>query len=318
MSRLDLLPYLRGAPALTALVGVAPTADEVIALARGTVSGPETINYRTHAPDAHGLFAPDIFGPFRDDKEQLPHSTDDTPTPPLPFGRISLAAPVLHPILVRTSIDAVAARAGLTPEDITALADRADSHPMEATAALAESCPELVIVQLPVLAASLRPMVRAPGSSDGETRWLTSELNDHYRRVINRSNRCARLAELKAPEVILRNELRMLFDSVDSLFDNAHRDTPIVGVDARPLAALDDLFHTFGGWSSIAELDRRVAADSSALASPLPARLRCAHAVLYAMGVDLRPRATTVSGAGGSTPPTPPTPTGGGPVPVPY
>ena len=91
--------------------------------------------------------------------------------------------------------------------------------------------PEWMILSvLPVLPPDLRPLVPLEGG-----RFATSDLNDLYRRVINRNNRLKRLLELKAPEIIVRNEKRMLLESVDALLDNGRRGRAITGTNKRPL-----------------------------------------------------------------------------------
>ncbi|MFQ5508765.1 MAG: DNA-directed RNA polymerase subunit beta' [Leptospirillia bacterium] len=97
--------------------------------------------------------------------------------------------------------------------------------------------PEWMILNvIPVLPPDLRPLVPLDGG-----RFATSDLNDLYRRVINRNNRLKRLIELKAPQVIIRNEKRMLQESVDALFDNGRRGRAIRGANKRPLKSLSDM-----------------------------------------------------------------------------
>ena len=97
--------------------------------------------------------------------------------------------------------------------------------------------PEWMIMQVvPVIPPDLRPMVQLDGG-----RFATSDLNDLYRRVINRNNRLKRLLELGAPEIIVRNEKRMLQESVDALIDNGRRGRPVTGAGNRPLKSLSDL-----------------------------------------------------------------------------
>ena len=97
--------------------------------------------------------------------------------------------------------------------------------------------PEWMIMEvLPVLPPELRPLVPLDGG-----RFATSDLNDLYRRVINRNNRLKRLLELKAPEIIVRNEKRMLQESVDSLLDNGRRGKAMTGANKRPLKSLADM-----------------------------------------------------------------------------
>ncbi len=94
----------------------------------------------------------------------------------------------------------------------------------------------MVMGVVPVIPPELRPMVQLDGG-----RFATSDLNDLYRRVINRNNRLKRLLELGAPEIIVRNEKRMLQESVDALIDNGRRGRPVTGAGNRPLKSLSDM-----------------------------------------------------------------------------
>ncbi len=94
----------------------------------------------------------------------------------------------------------------------------------------------MVLTVLPVIPPDLRPLVPLDGG-----RFATSDLNDLYRRVINRNNRLKRLQELNAPEIIIRNEKRMLQEAVDVLFDNGRRGRAITGTNKRPLRSLSDM-----------------------------------------------------------------------------
>jgi DNA-directed RNA polymerase subunit beta' len=97
--------------------------------------------------------------------------------------------------------------------------------------------PEWMILNvLPVLPPDLRPLVPLDGG-----RFATSDLNDLYRRVINRNNRLKRLLDLNAPDIIVRNEKRMLQESVDALLDNGRRGRAITGSNKRPLKSLADM-----------------------------------------------------------------------------
>ncbi|MEQ5774866.1 MULTISPECIES: DNA-directed RNA polymerase subunit beta' [unclassified Thalassospira] len=97
--------------------------------------------------------------------------------------------------------------------------------------------PEWMILEvIPVIPPELRPLVPLDGG-----RFATSDLNDLYRRVINRNNRLKRLIELRAPDIIVRNEKRMLQESVDALFDNGRRGRPITGANKRPLKSMSDM-----------------------------------------------------------------------------
>lgn len=94
----------------------------------------------------------------------------------------------------------------------------------------------MVLDCVPVIPPDLRPMVQLDGG-----RFATSDLNDLYRRVINRNNRLKRLLDLGAPEIIVNNEKRMLQEAVDALFDNGRRGRPVTGPGNRPLKSLSDM-----------------------------------------------------------------------------
>jgi DNA-directed RNA polymerase subunit beta' len=94
----------------------------------------------------------------------------------------------------------------------------------------------MIMTVIPVIPPELRPLVPLDGG-----RFATSDLNDLYRRVINRNNRLKRLIELRAPDIIVRNEKRMLQESVDALFDNGRRGRVITGANKRPLKSLSDM-----------------------------------------------------------------------------
>ncbi len=97
--------------------------------------------------------------------------------------------------------------------------------------------PEMMVIDaVPVIPPELRPMVQLDGG-----RFATSDLNDLYRRVINRNNRLKRLLDLGAPEIIVNNEKRMLQEAVDALFDNGRRGRPVTGPGNRPLKSLSDM-----------------------------------------------------------------------------
>jgi DNA-directed RNA polymerase beta' subunit len=107
---------------------------------------------------------------------------------------------------------------------------------MEAFAGSGNKPEWMVLNVLPVLPPELRPLVPLDGG-----RFATSDLNDLYRRVINRNNRLKRLLDLNAPDIIVRNEKRMLQESVDALLDNGRRGRAITGSNKRPLKSLADM-----------------------------------------------------------------------------
>ena len=94
----------------------------------------------------------------------------------------------------------------------------------------------MIMDVIPVIPPDIRPMVQLDGG-----RFATSDLNDLYRRVINRNNRLKRLLELGAPDIIVRNEKRMLQEAVDALIDNGRRGRPVTGPSNRPLKSLSDM-----------------------------------------------------------------------------
>ena len=94
----------------------------------------------------------------------------------------------------------------------------------------------MIMTAIPVIPPDLRPMVQLDGG-----RFATSDLNDLYRRIINRNNRLRRLLELGAPDIIVRNEKRMLQEAVDALLDNGRRGRPVTGPNTRPLKSLSDM-----------------------------------------------------------------------------
>ena len=107
---------------------------------------------------------------------------------------------------------------------------------MEAFAESGSQPAWMILDVVPVIPPELRPLVPLDGG-----RFATSDLNDLYRRVINRNNRLKRLIELRAPDIIVRNEKRMLQESVDALFDNGRRGRAITGANKRPLKSLSDM-----------------------------------------------------------------------------
>ena len=114
--------------------------------------------------------------------------------------------------------------------------------------------PEWMILDVvPVIPPDIRPMVQLDGG-----RFATSDLNDLYRRVINRNNRLKRLLELEAPDIIIRNEKRMLQEAVDALIDNGRRGRPVTGPNNRPLKSLSDMLKGKQGRFRLNLLGKRV------------------------------------------------------------
>jgi len=151
-----------------------------------------------------------------------------------------MGAEAIHELL--TSLD-LAAEQLKVREDMTATSSETKLKRLSKRLKLLESFVEsgnkpewMVLTVLPVLPPDLRPLVPLDGG-----RFATSDLNDLYRRVINRNNRLRRLLELNAPDIIVRNEKRMLQESVDALLDNGRRGRAITGSNKRPLKSLADM-----------------------------------------------------------------------------
>jgi hypothetical protein len=240
------------APALS----LATTAT-VRALAPGIVRKPETLNYRSLKPEPGGLFCEDIFGGIETKLDRRRR-----------LGRIELPLPVLHPwavptvaaLLGRTEDEVwrvltgdpdgdaipgvVALKTALDAVDLDGLARRDGAARSAAESLLAAGLrpADLMLEAWPVLPPDLRPLVAL-----GRGRFATSDLNDLYRRVINRANRLRRLMELDAPAIILFNEAKMVQQAVTSLVQNGLRGATLHDPEQRPLKSLADMVGGEGG-----------------------------------------------------------------------
>jgi DNA-directed RNA polymerase subunit beta' len=154
--------------------------------------------------------------------------------------RAGIGAEAIKSILAGIDIDAEKVRLRAELKETSSEAKRKKLvKRLKLIEAFAESGarPEWMIMDvIPVIPPELRPLVPLDGG-----RFATSDLNDLYRRVINRNNRLKRLIELRAPDIIVRNEKRMLQESVDALFDNGRRGRAITGANKRPLKSLSDM-----------------------------------------------------------------------------
>src|SRR5438128_1658218 len=171
----------------------------------GEVKKPETINYRTFKPERDGLFCAKIFGPIKD-YECLCGKYKR-----LKHRDVTGSEVKVKKNAKRLKVLEAFKKSGIKPQ-------------------------WMVMDVLPVLPPDLRPLVPLDGG-----RFATSDLNDLYRRVINRNSRLRRLLELKAPEIIARNEKRMLQEAVDSLLDNGRRGKAMTGANKRALKSLADM-----------------------------------------------------------------------------
>jgi hypothetical protein len=250
----------------------------------GAVTKPETMNYRTLLPEAGGLFSIEAFGegePFPD-RAHLARTDAWDHVRATTFARFDLPVPLVHPLAIATALDEVAERLAMPAQDVRAALDNSDEEQWNALHARFDhpDVAPLLVRSLLVLPAYLRPMVPLDGG-----RWATSDVNDLYRRVINRANRLRRLLELNAPVIININEERMLYEAVDSLFANELRETQITGPDDRPLVSLwgfagDDRF------DALAEHERN---------APLTSRRQMQLGAIRALGLELRTTSATIS-----------------------
>ena len=153
---------------------------------------------------------------------------------------VGMGAEAIRELLESIDIDGLAVELRVAMKEATSEAKRKKlAKRLKVVEAFRESGNEpswMILTTIPVLPPDLRPLVPLDGG-----RFATSDLNDLYRRVINRNNRLKRLLELNAPEIIIRNEKRMLQESVDALFDNGRRGKTITGPNKRPLKSLSDL-----------------------------------------------------------------------------
>ncbi len=150
-----------------------------------------------------------------------------------------IGADAIKEILARIDVDAEARVIRQKIQDKNKSSDKRLLKRLEVLEAFRDSNnrPEWMVLDiLPVIPPELRPMVQLDGG-----RFATSDLNDLYRRVINRNNRLKRLLALKAPEIIVRNEKRMLQEAVDALFDNSRRKRTVKGKGNRPLKSISDM-----------------------------------------------------------------------------
>ncbi len=154
--------------------------------------------------------------------------------------KAGMGAEAIRDLLAEIDLEALSAEIKEALENCSTSQKRARlSKRLEVVEAfrLSGNRPEWMILEvLPVIPPDIRPMVQLDGG-----RFATSDLNDLYRRVINRNNRLARLLELEAPDIIIRNEKRMLQEAVDALIDNGRRGRPVTGPSNRSLKSLSDM-----------------------------------------------------------------------------
>lgn len=267
--------------------------DAIAERSHGCVTLPETLEYRTSRPARGGLFCEEIFGKAASEaSEGLDLATQLDPFEPperaARFGHVDLCVPVLHPLYLEHRGDELAGDLGLDVEvmlrilayEISVVLDPGDSAfdigdvvepeleiPSDVRVgagapALAKLYEEawgeapMFMRKILVLPPDMRPLVPLAGGG-----FASSDLNDLYRRVINRNKRCARLIELDAPEIIMRNEERLLQAAMHALFIN-RGEGMISGPEERPLRSLwDALGLGVAPWERVVEWDRRARED---------------------------------------------------------
>src|SRR5229473_1927265 len=240
--------------------------EKILGWSHGEVTKPETINYRTFKPERDGLFCAKIFGPVTDWEclcgkyKRMKHRgvICDKCGVEVTLSKVrredkyremqkeypgqftaKMGAEAIKELLRRVEVDKLSEELREKMKTDPSLQKRIKfAKRLKVLEAFRKSGnkPEWMILDvIPVLPPELRPLVPLDGG-----RFATSDLNDLYRRVINRNNRLKKLMELRAPDVIVRNEKRMLQEAVDALFDNGRRGRVLRGTNNRPLKSLSD------------------------------------------------------------------------------
>src|SRR5229473_2311019 len=231
--------------------------EKIRSWSHGEVTKPETINYRTFKPERDGLFCAKIFGPVTDweclcgkykrmkhrgvicDKCGVEVTLSKVRRERLGQFTAKMGAEAIKELLRRVEVNKLSEELREKMKADPSLQKRIKfAKRLKVLEAFRKSGnkPEWMILDvIPVLPPELRPLVPLDGG-----RFATSDLNDLYRRVINRNNRLKKLMELRAPDVIVRNEKRMLQEAVDALFDNGRRGRVLRGTNNRPLKSLSD------------------------------------------------------------------------------
>jgi len=223
--------------------------DNILERSFGEILKPETINYRTYKPERDGLFCERIFGPVKDYEcacgkykrirykgivcDRCGVEVTEKKVRRERMGHIKLVVPVVHIWYFKSLPNKI----GYQQRKADALKRLSVVEAFRDANQRITNRPEWMVMQyIPVIPPELRPLVPLDGG-----RFASSDLNDLYRRVIIRNNRLKRLLEIKAPEVILRNEKRMLQEAVDSLFDNSRKSNAVKAEGGRALKSLSDV-----------------------------------------------------------------------------
>ncbi|OQY41167.1 MAG: DNA-directed RNA polymerase subunit beta' [Fusobacteriia bacterium 4572_74] len=251
--------------------------DKIQEWSFGEVTKPETINYRTLNPEFDGLFCERIFGPTKDWEcacgkykrmrykglvcEKCGVEITKSKVRRERMGHIQLAAPVAHIWYSKGTPNKMALLIGISPKELESVlyfARYLVLSPADTGLEIGKAQKRkklvkrlkvvrdllssknspawMILKSVPIIPADLRPMVQLDGG-----RFATSDLNDLYRRVINRNNRLKKLLDIGAPEIVVKNEKRMLQEAVDALIDNGRRGKPVVAQNNRELKSLSDM-----------------------------------------------------------------------------
>jgi len=222
--------------------------DNILERSFGEILKPETINYRTYKPERDGLFCERIFGPVKDYEcacgkykrirykgivcDRCGVEVTEKKVRRERMGHIKLVVPVVHIWYFKSLPNKIGYQRKADALKRLSVVEAFRDANQRIT-----NRPEWMVMQyIPVIPPELRPLVPLDGG-----RFASSDLNDLYRRVIIRNNRLKRLLEIKAPEVILRNEKRMLQEAVDSLFDNSRKSNAVKAEGGRALKSLSDV-----------------------------------------------------------------------------
>ncbi|MDR1665047.1 MAG: DNA-directed RNA polymerase subunit beta', partial [Clostridiales bacterium] len=225
--------YFRGIPSRMGLIlGMSPRSlEKVLYFASYIVLDPgiSGLQQKTLLTEKEYREAVDKFGStYSDEKGQR-----------VPTFRVGMGAEAVKELLVAIDLEKESAELKSALKDATGQKRLRFIKKLEVIESfrLSGNRPEWMILDaIPVIPPDLRPMVQLDGG-----RFATSDLNDLYRRVINRNNRLKRLLDLGAPDIIVRNEKRMLQEAVDALINNGRRGRPVTGPGNRPLKSLSDL-----------------------------------------------------------------------------
>lgn len=260
---------------------VALTADQVRARAPSEVAKPETMNYRTMAPEPGGFFDPKLFGPGTVIDAPVPSGDELIKPRKTHFARLPLATPMAHPLLVAHARDQLGELAGVPGAEVAKAAIDFEAGRALATA-LADKAPWALVHEIPMLPPDLRPL-----RLDEHMRWAMTPLNTWYQRILNKTVRLKKLIEQGAPAVAsLNNDWAELDAAWRGLAENDETPSPALGPEGDPLPSLRTLA---GGTDQLYATLGEIATDTSPAGDTVPARHYIAQSVLFALGFQLGP-----------------------------